>query len=288
MTVETITSRHNALLTHLRRLASSRAYRGECGEYLGDGVKLLSEAVKWNAPLKTVVVSDGVDLPELPAGVRAVRVSAELMRSVSPAETPQGALFTAELTRPALPERLDGARWLVLDGVQDPGNVGTILRTADAFECDGVFLVNACADLYNPKTVRATMGAIFRQRAWACTAGELAALLRASDIPLYGAALRGDTASLRDVRLERAALAVGSEGRGLSEEVLALCGDEFLRYDGRVKVVHDAALLDKVRQAMPQIMDLYDKNGWEMGLFTLEDGHAEIRGIFEQKEAFDV
>ncbi len=71
-------------------------------------------------------------------------------------------------------------------------------------------------------------------------------------------------------------------------EVLALCGDEFLRYDGRAKVVHDAALLDKVRQAMPQIMDLYDKNGWEMGLFTLEDGHAEIRGIFEQKEAFDV
>lgn len=71
-------------------------------------------------------------------------------------------------------------------------------------------------------------------------------------------------------------------------EVLALSGDEFMRYDGRAKVVKDDKLLAKVREIMPQIMDLYDKNGWEMGLFYLEDGHAEIRGMIEQKEAFDV
>ena len=223
MTVETITSRHNALLTHLRKLASSRAYRDECGEYLGDGVKLLREALKWHTPLKTVVISDDVELPVLPDGVRAVRVNAELMRSVSPAETPQGALFTAALERPVLPDRLDGAHYLVLDGVQDPGNVGTILRTADAFDCDGVFLVNACADLYNPKTVRATMGAIFRQRAWTCAAEDLAALLNVSGLPLCGAALRGDTAPLGKVDLTRAAVAIGSEGKGLSAELLERC-----------------------------------------------------------------
>ena len=223
MQVETITSRHNALLTHLRKLASSRAYRDECGEYLGDGVKLLGEALKWNAPLKTVVFSDGVKPPELPDGVRAVHVDGELMRSVSPAETPQGALFTAALVRSALPERLEGSRYLVLDGVQDPGNVGTILRTADAFDCDGVFLINACADLYNPKTVRATMGAIFRCRVWTASAQELSALLRASGIPLLGAALRGDTADLRETDLTRAAVAIGSEGRGLNEQTLSLC-----------------------------------------------------------------
>ncbi|MBQ1867924.1 MAG: pyridoxamine 5'-phosphate oxidase, partial [Selenomonas sp.] len=71
-------------------------------------------------------------------------------------------------------------------------------------------------------------------------------------------------------------------------EVLALAGDEFLRYDGTAKVVKDDALLAKVREIMPQIMDLYDKNGWEMGLFTLENGHAEIRGMLDLKEEFDV
>ncbi|MBQ6554563.1 MAG: pyridoxamine 5'-phosphate oxidase family protein [Firmicutes bacterium] len=71
-------------------------------------------------------------------------------------------------------------------------------------------------------------------------------------------------------------------------EVLAVNGEEFMRYDGKAKVVKDDALLAKVREAMPQIMALYDKNGWEMGMFYLEDGHAEIRGLFDLKEEFDV
>lgn len=71
-------------------------------------------------------------------------------------------------------------------------------------------------------------------------------------------------------------------------EVLAVNGGEFLRYDGEVKFVNDAALLAKVREAMPQIMAMYDKNGWEMGVFYLENGHAEIRGMMDLKEEFDV
>ncbi len=71
-------------------------------------------------------------------------------------------------------------------------------------------------------------------------------------------------------------------------EVLAMNGDKFMRYDGTAKVVKDEALLAKVREAMPDIMALYDKNGWEMGLFRLENGHAEIRGLFEVIEEFDV
>ncbi len=71
-------------------------------------------------------------------------------------------------------------------------------------------------------------------------------------------------------------------------EVLAVSGQEFLRYDGRVKIVKDDALLAKVREALPQIMAVYDQNHWEMGLFCLEDGHAEIRGMMDLKEEFDV
>ena len=71
-------------------------------------------------------------------------------------------------------------------------------------------------------------------------------------------------------------------------EILAMNGGEFLRYDGVATIVRDEALLEKVRAAMPQIMELYDKNGWEMGLFYLENGHAEIRGMLDLKEEFDV
>lgn len=71
-------------------------------------------------------------------------------------------------------------------------------------------------------------------------------------------------------------------------EVVATVGGEFIRYDGLVKIVQDDALLDKVREAMPGIMKTYDQNGWEMGLFYLENGHAEIRGALDLKEEFDV
>ena len=71
-------------------------------------------------------------------------------------------------------------------------------------------------------------------------------------------------------------------------EVLAVNGGDFLRYDGTAKIVKDEALIAKVREAMPQIMAMYDKNGWEMGLFYLENSHTEIRGMLELKEEFDV
>lgn len=71
-------------------------------------------------------------------------------------------------------------------------------------------------------------------------------------------------------------------------EVVATVGGEFIRYDGTAKIVHDEDLLKKVREKMPQIMSMYDKNGWEMGLFYLENGHAEIRGMSDVKDEFNV
>ncbi len=220
---EIITGRSNPLMTHIRKLASSRAYRRECGEYIGDGTKLLEEAVKWDAPITTVVHTKGVSLPSLKDNVRVVEVPEDLMRSISPMEAPQGALFVAKLPEEALPALLEGKRYLALEGVQDPGNVGTILRTADAYEADGVILLSGCADLYNPKTVRSAMGALFRMKAWSGTLEQLSAVLKEARLPLMGAALREDTVDAREADLSRGVILIGSEGRGLSEAALSAC-----------------------------------------------------------------
>ena len=187
--METITSRTNPLCTHLRKLSSSASYRRECGEFVCDSPKLLEEALLWQGAV----------------------------------QTPQGALAVCGIPERTLPEILDGRRYVVLDGVQDPGNVGTILRTADAFQADGVFLLPGCADPYNPKTVRATMGAVFRFPVWSCTPEQLRELLSRSGLPLYGTALRQDTVDVRAVDYSRCALAIGSEGKGLSQQMLEFC-----------------------------------------------------------------
>ena len=168
--MERITSRTNPLLTHIRRLAASGSYRRQCGEYLGDSPKLLQEALLWKAELVCVVHTGAAELPPLPADVRVVEVPADIMTSVSPMKTPQGVLFTCRIPPArALPEKLTGRRYAVLEGVQDPGNVGTVLRTLDAFDADGLFLLPGCADVYSPKTMRASMGAVFRRPVWTCT-----------------------------------------------------------------------------------------------------------------------
>lgn len=107
--------------------------------------------------------------------------------------------------------------------MQDPGNVGTVVRTANAFGVGAVILVGECADLYNPKTVRSTMGAIFRQRVLSLGMTELTMLLEKNSLPLYGAALHRDSALITAVDVKNAAIAVGSEGRGLSDSLLSLC-----------------------------------------------------------------
>lgn len=227
--METITSKSNPLCVHLRKLASSRSYREETGEFLCDSPKLLREAVLWDADIPVLLYTEGTELPfpaENAAG-RAVKVSESVMRSVSPMETPQGVVFSCASMDHSPPGRLTPdahgrMRYLVLDGVQDPGNVGTILRTADAFGAR-VILLPGCADIHNPKTVRAGMGVHFRTAIYRCTLEELTALLREAGLPLYGAALRDDTADVREMDLRRCAMAVGSEGRGLSAEVLAAC-----------------------------------------------------------------
>ena len=156
---ERITSRRNPLLTHTKKLLTSRSYREKMGEFAADGVKLLAEAARWYPGLTTVIAEDGIELCKLPEQTRVVRVPKDVMQSISLMDAPQGAIFLCRLPEAAPAALVPGT--LLLDGIQDPGNLGTILRTADALQIPAV-LLDGCADPYNPKTVRASMGAVFR------------------------------------------------------------------------------------------------------------------------------
>ncbi len=217
--MEYITSRNNRLIKHIRKLTSDREYRRSSGLFFGEGPKLLAEALKAGTAIETVVTARGVDLPGLD-GLWRAEVPADLLDSLCDTQTPQGVLFLAKMPDRTPPERLTGDRWLILDGLQDPGNVGTIWRTADGLGADGLVLVNHCADPFSPKTVRATMGACFRLPVYELEAEDLPGLLARSGLPLYAAALRADTRDIKGAQLSRCAVVIGSEGRGVSPELL--------------------------------------------------------------------
>ena len=223
--MEQIRSRKNQYILHLRALARDNDARRDAGEYVCDGEKLLREALQFGAEVTSVLWRDAAAFP-LPDGIAQYAADAELVAYASPLMHSPGPVFTVRIPEMRLPEPLRHV--IVLEGVQDPGNVGTVIRTANALGMDAVVLTGACADLYSPKTVRATMGAIFRQPVLVCDLEQLRMLLQTHALKLYGAALTESAQDLRTVSLDRAAVAIGSEGRGLSEELLALCDGQVI------------------------------------------------------------
>ncbi len=211
-----ITARKNPLVQQVRRLLSSRRERESAGLFVADGIKLLEEAVRWYPGLDTVILTADVQL-DIPPQVRVVRVSDGIMEYISPMQTPQGALFLCRLpeTKPFVPK----AGMLLLDGVQDPGNLGTILRTADALDVP-VVLLEGCADPYSHKVVRASMGALFRVPVQQTTWENVAAQCRSAGIPVGVTALTDTARDLRNAPLQSMAVVIGSEGRGVRDEIL--------------------------------------------------------------------
>ena len=217
-----ITSRKNPLLQIIRRLLNSRRERLEMGKFVADGTKLLHEAVLWYEGLDTVIVSDGIE-PELPEHVDVFSVPQDIMESISPMKTPQGALFVCKLPEetPFVPK----PGMLLLDGIQDPGNLGTILRTADALDIP-VALLEGCADPY--KTVRASMGAIFRTPVQMTTWDEALEACRMENIPIAVTALSDRAEDIRDAYIADAAVVIGSEGKGVRKEILDAAQKELI------------------------------------------------------------
>lgn len=224
MTEERITARKNPLLQRVRKLLSSRKERESTGLFVADGTKLLQEAVRYYPGLDTVILSDGVEV-EIPEHVRVVRVPEDVMASVSPMEAPQGALFLCRLPEKQVFTPKPGM--LILDGIQDPGNLGTILRTADALDVC-VVLLEGCADSYNHKTVRASMGAVFRVPVIQSTWQEVQEACRAARIPIGVTALSNRAKDLRQADVKKMAVVIGSEGRGVRQEILCGADEELI------------------------------------------------------------
>ena len=224
MTEQRITSRKNPLLQQVKKLLSSRKAREEAGLFAADGVKLLAEAVRWYPGLDTVILSDGVHA-DVPESVRLFRVPGDVMASISPMESSQGALFLCRLPEKKAYAPTPGC--LLLDGIQDPGNLGTILRTADALDIP-VTLLEGCADPYSPKTVRASMGAVFRTQPVKADWAEVRAACGVAGIPVAVTALSQRAKDLRNADLRSMAVVIGSEGQGVRREILESADGELI------------------------------------------------------------
>ena len=219
-----ITSRKNAFIQQVRRLLTSRKERQQAGLFVADGTKLLQEAVRFWDGLDTVILTEGVEA-QVPDHVRVVTVTPEIMEYISPMETPQGALFLCKL--PQQTDFTPKPGMLLLDGIQDPGNIGTILRTADALDIP-VALLEGCADPYSHKVVRASMGAVFRTPVVQTTWAEAQAACKAAGIPIGVTALSDRAEDLRSAQLLQMAVVIGSEGQGVRREILESADRELI------------------------------------------------------------
>ena len=213
---ERITSRRNPLVQQVKKLLTSKRERERLGLFVSDGTKLLEEAVRHCPGLHTVFLSDGTEA-RVPESCRVVRVSREVMEAISPMENPQGAVFLCKLPekREFRPEK----GMLLLDGIQDPGNLGTILRTADAWNVP-VALLEGCADPFSHKVVRSSMGAVFRTPVITASWEQVHAACQAAGIPIAVTALEEGAVDIRQAALSKMAVVIGSEGQGVRREIM--------------------------------------------------------------------
>ncbi len=212
--MEHITSLKNPKVAAWKAL-KDRKGRRESGCFLVEGRKMVEEALASAFDVETVLVQEGMELPD-GLTMPVYELPEHVLAAVCDTKTPQGIAAVVRMKE----QSALGKHIVVLDGVQDPGNVGTIIRTADAAGLNGVLLSNQCADVFSPKVLRATMGSIFRMnlRTTDDLPGELTKL-REKGYSILSSQLDGTPFYERQGVAERFALIIGNEGNGVSEQV---------------------------------------------------------------------
>ena len=228
-----ITSKTNGQLKNVRKLLDTSKARKEQGLFVIEGSKMVFELPTSFA--EHVFVSESflkekkINEEEFASKYKAFDVvSDEVFKSISDTVTPQGILALVNIAALKRAKDLKNNQAkenekqtiLILDGIQDPGNLGTMIRTAEAAGISAVVMSKDCADIYNPKTIRSTMGSIFRVPTYTCDCIEKISELKKDGFSIYAAALDGAVAFNEIEYAKKSVLVIGNEANGISKEVL--------------------------------------------------------------------
>ena len=250
---EFITSKDNPNIKLYQKLSANKKYRTEYGMFPLEGLRLINDAVTENAELHCVLMTESfikkqsvhgeaLDFPSV-TGKRILYISDEIGARLASTEDTQG-IFAICRMKPAISADAlakSGGRYVMLHNIQDPGNMGTIIRTADAMGIDGVFAVGCC-DIYSPKAVRSTMGSLFRMKICICSAEDAFAAFDKNNISTYAAVVDGSAVSVTDVSFgSGAAVLIGNEGNGLPKEISDRCTERItIKMHGNINSLNAA------------------------------------------------
>ena len=224
--MQTITSKDNELIKHIRKLKDKK-YRDESNEYVVEGVKLVEEAVKENAKIKQIIVcEDTTRTYEIPTHImleiaryECISVSNKIFHIITQVTNPQGIMAIIE--KNAQNAKIDYTQDIivVLDDVQDPGNLGTILRTVDSIGLNQIIVSKGTADAFNSKVVRSTMGAIFRIKIIEVeNLAQAIKEMRKHHFKLMVTSLQTKN-SIYDIDFYKKIIVIGNEANGVSKEI---------------------------------------------------------------------
>ena len=249
--IHEITGKDNKTLKLVRSLKRKSARR-ENGRFIAEGVRLGEEALKF-APkdVYCIIVSNefaekNAELIQVAENVcnSIYSVKKSVFDEISDTDTPQGimAVMNMKMTEPGFDKNTDESGCVaVLDGVSEPGNMGTIIRTAEALGFDGIYLMKGCTDIYGPKTVRATMGSVFRVKfKTECTVDDIMNL-KDKGFSIIATTPSGDTEMERFYPSGSKAVVIGNEAHGVSNEILEISDIKMkIRMDGLAESLNAA------------------------------------------------
>ncbi|OFI50574.1 23S rRNA methyltransferase [Floricoccus tropicus] len=206
-----IRSKENKAVKSAKKLLQKK-YRKDT--YLIEGFHLFEEASRSGAEILETFVTEefAAKFPE------AIIVTQEVLNFITDSKTPQGLVAVVKMNNDLDYEKINLNKILVLDGVQDPGNVGTLIRTADAGGFDAVFLSRDCADVYSPKVMRSMQGSNYHLPVYSVDLSELYKKLKELKISVLASTLSDESISYKEVEQKSGiALVLGNEGQGISQ-----------------------------------------------------------------------